>query len=91
MRPIEALLPQKVRDTRFCYRRHGEHYEVNGPDGAFMKRSRPRIGEGFLNAEVLMKHCDQVLGLLQKQIGNSEEVDDIRETARELWVNGSIR
>ena len=37
-----------------------------------------------------MKHCDQVLGLLQKQIGNPEEVDDIRETAKEVvgkWVD----
>ena len=37
-----------------------------------------------------MKHCDQVLGLLQKQIGNAEEVKDIRETAQEVaekWVH----
>jgi hypothetical protein len=37
-----------------------------------------------------MKHCDQVLGLLQKQIGNAEEVKDISETAKEVaekWVN----
>src|ERR1700730_15170496 len=37
-----------------------------------------------------MKHCDQVLRLLQKQIGNREEVDDINETAKEVlgkWVN----
>jgi len=27
-----------------------------------------------------MKHCDQVLGLLQKQIGNAEEVKDISES-----------
>src|SRR5216684_6652773 len=36
-----------------------------------------------------MKHSDQVLGLLQKQIGNPEEVNDIRETATEVvrkWV-----
>jgi len=35
-----------------------------------------------------MKHCDQVLSLLQKQIGNAEEVKDISETAKELRVNG---
>jgi len=37
-----------------------------------------------------MKHCDQVLGLLQKQIGNPEEVNDIRETAKEVvgkWID----
>jgi hypothetical protein len=37
-----------------------------------------------------MKHSDQVLGLLQKQIGNPEEVNDIRETAKEVvrkWVD----
>src|SRR6266849_6197913 len=37
-----------------------------------------------------MKHCDQVLGLLQTQIGNAEEVKDISETAKEVaskWVN----
>ena len=37
-----------------------------------------------------MKHSDQVLGLLQKQIGNPEEVDEIRETAKEVvrkWVD----
>jgi len=36
-----------------------------------------------------MKHRDQVLGLLQKQIGNAEEVTDISETAEEVarkWV-----
>src|SRR5437773_10935005 len=37
-----------------------------------------------------MKHRDQVLRLLQKQIGNSEEVKEISETAEEVavkWVN----
>jgi Z1 domain len=37
-----------------------------------------------------MKHRDQILGLLQKQIGNAEEVKDISETAKEVadkWVN----
>lgn len=37
-----------------------------------------------------MKHRDQVLGLLQKQIGNAEEVKDINETAQEVtdkWVH----
>ncbi len=37
-----------------------------------------------------MKHRDQVLALLQKQIGNAEEVLDISETAEEVaveWVN----
>jgi hypothetical protein len=37
-----------------------------------------------------MKHTDQVLGLLQKQIGNEEEVRDIGKTAKEVvgkWVN----
>src|SRR3984893_823314 len=37
-----------------------------------------------------MKHADQVLGLLRKQIGNDAEVNDIRETARKVvdrWVN----
>src|SRR3989449_11667829 len=37
-----------------------------------------------------MKHCDQVLKLLQKQIGNAEEVKDISETASEVarkWAN----
>lgn len=24
-----------------CYRRHGEHYEVNGPDGAFSEKVAP--------------------------------------------------
>jgi Z1 domain len=37
-----------------------------------------------------MNHCDQILGLLQKQIGNPEEVNDIKVTAKEVagkWVN----
>src|SRR6266550_3509235 len=37
-----------------------------------------------------MKHSDQVLELMRKQIGNEEEVRDISETAREVadkWVN----
>ena len=37
-----------------------------------------------------MNHRDQVLGLLQKQIGNAEEVKEISETAKEVvskWVN----
>jgi len=37
-----------------------------------------------------MKHRDQVLSLLQKQIGNADEVEDIRETASEVvskWVD----
>lgn len=37
-----------------------------------------------------MKHCDQVLGLLQKQIGNAAEVQEISATAAEVagrWVN----
>src|SRR3972149_3904815 len=38
----------------------------------------------------MMKHRDQVLGLLQKQICNAEEVKEISETAEEVvskWVN----
>ena len=37
-----------------------------------------------------MKHRDQVLGLLKKQIGNEEEVKDVVETAEEVankWVD----
>ena len=37
-----------------------------------------------------MKHRDQVLGLLQKQIGNAAEVREISETAAEVashWVH----
>src|SRR5213082_1361907 len=37
-----------------------------------------------------MNHRDQVLALLQKQIGNTEEVAEISETAQEVavkWVN----
>src|SRR5258708_29476754 len=37
-----------------------------------------------------MRHREQVLGLLAKQIGNQEEVDEISEAAREVadnWVN----
>jgi len=37
-----------------------------------------------------MKHRDQVLALLKKQIGNDQEVQDISETAKEVaskWVN----
>jgi hypothetical protein len=37
-----------------------------------------------------MKHKDQVLALLQKQIGNDQEVQDISQTASEVvskWVN----
>jgi hypothetical protein len=36
-----------------------------------------------------MKHCDEILRLLQKQIGNAEEVEEIRDTAAEVvgkWV-----
>jgi len=38
----------------------------------------------------MMKHRDQVLGLLQKQIGNAEEVKEISDTSEEVvskWVN----
>src|SRR5436305_2037149 len=37
-----------------------------------------------------MNHCDQILMLLQKQIGNAEEVKDIEDTAKEVaaeWVD----
>ena len=37
-----------------------------------------------------MNHRDQILGLLQMQIGNAEEVKEISETAKEVvskWVN----
>jgi len=37
-----------------------------------------------------MNHCDQTMLLLQKQIGNSAEVADIKETAKEVadkWVH----
>src|SRR3954453_20836925 len=37
-----------------------------------------------------MKHRDQILGLLKKQIGNDEEVTEIRQTAEEVvrkWVS----
>src|SRR5258707_13365001 len=37
-----------------------------------------------------MNHCDQILALLQKQIGNTEEVNDIKATAGEVankWVH----
>jgi hypothetical protein len=37
-----------------------------------------------------LKHCDQVLSLLKKQINNDEEVRDIHKTARDVasrWVN----
>jgi hypothetical protein len=37
-----------------------------------------------------MKHCDQVIGLLTKQIGKSAEVTEIRDTAADVaqrWVN----
>lgn len=37
-----------------------------------------------------MKHADQVLALLRKQIGNEDEVRDISETAKDVvgrWVN----
>src|SRR5690242_13159541 len=37
-----------------------------------------------------MNHCDQTIALLQKQIGNSEEVNDIKMTAEEVgakWVD----
>lgn len=38
----------------------------------------------------MMRHRDQVLGLLQKQIGNAEEVKEISDTAAEVvskWIN----
>lgn len=37
-----------------------------------------------------MNHCEQTIALLQKQIGNAEEVREIRETAEEVageWVD----
>lgn len=37
-----------------------------------------------------MRHSDQILALLQKQIGNTQEVQDISKTAKEVvgkWVN----
>ena len=38
----------------------------------------------------MIKHRDQILALLQKQIRNTDEVNDISETAKEVvskWVN----
>jgi hypothetical protein len=55
-----------------------------------MERLLHRIGCESLTAEVVMRHRDQVLGLLQKQIGNEEEVKEISETADQVagkWVN----
>jgi hypothetical protein len=55
-----------------------------------MRKLRHPVGGEFSNDEAIMKHCDQVLSLLQKQIGNVEEVQDIRKTAAEVvdkWVN----
>src|SRR6185437_1579040 len=40
--------------------------------------------------QMVMNHTDQTLMLLQKQIGNTEEVNDIADTARDVatrWVN----
>jgi hypothetical protein len=57
---------------------------------AWNEKSPRRIGEEFLNHEVIMKHSDQILALLQKQIGNTQEVQDISKTAKEVvgkWVN----
>jgi hypothetical protein len=37
-----------------------------------------------------MNHCEQTMALLQQQIGNAEEVRDIRDTAKEVagkWVD----
>ena len=31
-----------------CYRKHGEHYEVNGPDGAFSKKVAPSSWQKIL-------------------------------------------
>ena len=56
----------------------------------WMGRRLRRIGKEYLRAELAMKHRDQVLALLQKQIGNEEEVEDIRVTAEEVvskWIN----
>ena len=33
--------PRKSAIHIACYRRHGEHYEVNGPDGAFDEKIAP--------------------------------------------------
>src|SRR5262245_37541094 len=60
------------------------------PTGNCCGKSRRQAGNGFLDTEVTMNHREQVLGLLQKQIGNKEEVKDINETAEEVagkWVN----
>jgi Z1 domain len=56
----------------------------------WMGRWPHRIGKEFLRIRTMMKHRDQVLDLLQKQIGNAEEVKDISKTASEVaskWVN----
>src|SRR2546430_1077518 len=55
-----------------------------------MGRWRRRIGYEFLTSEVTMKHHEQVLRLLQRQIDNAEEVREISVTAKEVadkWVN----
>src|SRR5713226_532472 len=59
------------------------------PTEHWIRRSRRRIGEEFLEIEVNMKHCDEILRLLRKQIGNNEEVQEIKNTAAEVvgkWV-----
>jgi hypothetical protein len=57
----------------------------------FPGKFRRRIGRGCLGNEGgCVKHRDQVLALLNTQIGNAQEVKDINETAEEVlskWVN----
>lgn len=42
------------RDTSIhvaCYRRHGEHYEVNGPDGSLGRKIPPSMWQRILESE----------------------------------------
>ena len=82
--------PRKSSIHIACYRQHGKHYTLKGPDGVLDEKSHRPIGDIFFTGEAVgMRHCDQVLGLLQKQIGNQDEVRDIRETAQEVAAMGA--
>src|SRR6185312_8810764 len=58
---------------------------------AFRRRLLPRPGErSSIDGEKSVRHRDQVLRLLEKQIGNAAEVKSIDETAEKVaskWVS----
>jgi hypothetical protein len=48
---VRVATPRKTAVHVACYRKHGKHYDVNGPDGMLDRKVAPSTWSNFLNAE----------------------------------------